>query len=148
VTLGIDESPTISLELGCKVRMVGEHEPPQAMRLRAICTPYPLPRSDADPRVGHSHCWLPVPWRVAVWVLRFATERVKPAPVSRARSDVRSPVQPRIWRETSSESRGLNLVTGVCTVCPASYGSHRAFIRRPRSSTDITLICSVRRRLR
>ena len=100
MTLGLTNNPRISLELGCKVRMVGELEPPQAMRPKAMCTRYPLHQADPDPRLGHPRA-IPMvgcPCR-GVWpfgLLAVRHRRIKRAPVSCAQSDVRSPVQPQI----------------------------------------------------
>jgi hypothetical protein len=50
----IDVQPDDLLEFGRKLRVVGQLELPHAMRLKTMCTPYPLHRADADPRrLGH-----------------------------------------------------------------------------------------------
>jgi hypothetical protein len=53
----IDVQPDDLLEFGRKLRVVGQLELPHAMRLKTMCTPYPLHRADADrekrtPKIG------------------------------------------------------------------------------------------------
>ena len=60
----INVQPDDLLQFGRELRIVGELELPHAMRLKTMCTPYPLHRADADPRrLGHRRaspvagCW-------------------------------------------------------------------------------------------